>query len=147
MSLLGRMVGMRASSSKPKNPRAIFQFHDGARDRWIDPVEAWSKMEDHCKGDWTDLLRTLRMKLPAAPPDTDVGTIERDFATKQSQAAQQLAAAVSEAFEVPALSDADGTPTGMTRSERIALAARFESYLAGVAERARPFATSQPSTG
>jgi hypothetical protein len=117
-----------------RSPRLIFEFHDGTRRRWVDPVVAWQELTDRCGCDPAELILKLSDKSPA------FGGLAESMNRAKDDAAAKLSDAVCAAFGVEPLSDASGKPVGLTRPERVALVGRLASYLGGLAAEARPFA-------
>jgi hypothetical protein len=121
--------------------RFIFRFMDGrGKELAADPLEAWRAIEEAAGPGWPELLRLLT----APPPPGVVGDVAERRRESQEKAAAALGAAACVAFGVGPLS-ADGK-AGMTRSERVGVVASFLNWMGGVAESARPLASSRPST-
>lgn len=121
-------------------PRAIFRYSDGRRTRYADPIEAWAKLEEACGADPETLLRDVCEE----PPPGTVGEMLSAFTARRKAAADRLAAGVCVALGVAPLGP-DGS--GLTRRERVDLAAEFIIFLSRLAVAARPFVTSPSPTG
>lgn len=131
------------SRKKARDERQLFRFWDGTRYRRADPVELWAKMEGAAGEDWTDLLRLLAK----APPPGTIGDMLKLARKAQQDAATKIAEATCAAFDVSPFAE-DGTATvGLTKAERIALAASFLGFIGGLAGAARPFLRSPSPTG
>lgn len=130
-----------------RSERAIFAYSDGTRTRHVDPIAAWSKIEDSLGTEWTQLIRILTAPLPAMPAGVDATGTLATHAKAQAEASTKIADAVCGAFGVEPLSTVDGKPVGLTQSERIQLAAEFVFFVSDLAEKARPFVNSSPPTG
>ena len=122
-----------------KITRKIFRYRIGKRTRYADPVVIWSELDRLCGESWLDVLKVVG----SGPPPGTTGEILVQFRKRQDDSARRLANAVSIAFEVPPLA-ADGS--GLTVAERIALATDLARYVGGLAEQARPFASSPNPT-
>lgn len=135
-----QLFGFRTSY---RHRRQIYSFWDGTRKRRADPVETWMKLGVILGEDWTDLMETMASD---APPGT-VGASMKMWLDTQNDAATKVSAAVCQAFGVDALADAPGEETtGLTRTERIALAADFIAYMDNMAARAqRPTISLSPT--
>jgi len=128
--------------SRRQIDRQLFRYWDGTRTRYADPVVAWEAMEANAGENWTDLLKLLS----APPPPGVVGEVLKMRQRSQQTAAKKLAEAATIAFGVEPTDDADGQPTGLSVSERIALVVAFLDYIGGLAVAARPFTTSPSAT-
>lgn len=135
------MFGWLKRLTRRPPPRAVFRFHDGYGDRWADPVEAWGRIEDAAGADWPELIGLLR----AAPPPGAAGPMLDLFRKNQESAAKKLAEVVRTGFGLKPFDPETGK--GLTRSECVALAGRFLSYLGELADAARPFERSPSPTG
>lgn len=136
----------KSAIEDPADPK-IFKFHDGTRSRKVDPLEVWSRLEAAAGEEWPELLKIIRLPLPPRIPNMDTSNLEKDVLSKQRQAADTLAKIVPDAFGVTAFDDAGGKSSGLTRTQRIELVARFVVFMAELSEKARPFKSSQPLTG
>lgn len=128
--------------SRDRVPRQLFRYWDGERTRHADPVLAWELLEREAGEDWTDLLKLLS----APPPPGTVGEVLKMRQRSQQAAAKKLADAATQAFGIEPTGDADGTPTGLSVAERIALIVKFLDYIGGLAVMARPFTISPSAT-
>lgn len=124
-----------------RDTRQLYRFYDGTRYRVVDPVEAWSAMEVAAGEEWTSLMRTMA----ADPPPGTVGAALKLWYETQQDAAKKVAAAVCAAFGVAELAETDAAPIGLTRAERIALAADFMSYMGSLAAGAKKKPIPSPS--
>lgn len=139
--LLSRLLGRRPDD------RSIFPFHDGTRPRFADPVVLWARLEEACGGDPVAFVRLISQEPPPAPPGVDAAAVHADLFARKDAAARTLADAVCTAFGVEPLSDEGGTVRGLTRQRRIGLAVQLAFFLGGLAEQARPFASTRSLTG
>lgn len=111
-----------------RDPRATFEFWDGSRDRSVDPIEVWGRLNAG-----RDVEADLRTVLTPPPPGL-VGDAAGRFAEARQKAAEQLAARVCDAFGVEPYSEG----AGLTIPERIALAARYVRRMRDLGDAARP---------
>lgn len=130
-------------SRRPDRGRQIFRFWDGSRHRYADPVEVWQVLEREAGDEWPDLLKTLSTDLPPAPEGADVSTVAANFRKAQEAAGEKVGAAVCAALGVKPLAS-DGS--GLTRAERVLLAAQLLEFVGGLALAAKGKASSPQPT-
>ena len=133
----------RRFRTDPARGRSVFAYRDGhGGTRYVDPLVAWQEFEAAAGESWGEMFKVLGTKMPAIP-GVDSSSIAKDLKAKQAEAAKELAEATSKALGVPALTP-DGK--GLTRAERIALAADFLAFMGRLADAARPFVNSPAPT-
>ena len=121
----------------------VFRYHDGTRERSADPVAAWYALDDAAGRDkWQELLRAVAQELPPVPPGQDPAKFAKVHKAAESArraATVELADAVCRAFGVAPLAP-DGT--GLTLTERVALAASYLEFMGGLAGLAKAHPTT-----
>jgi hypothetical protein len=120
--------------------RNIFEFHDGTKDREVDPLEVGSVLEAECP-EYLELAETL-VSEPAIklPP----GGLTESVGNQKVEANQKLLAVTRKMFGVKPFSSVDGKRSGLTQEETLALLASFMKFMGGLADEARPFVSSPP---
>lgn len=123
---------------KPDNPRGIFEFFDGSEARRVDPIEVWSKFQEATGEELDALLREA-----SRPPTPGlIGAMAEKASIRQREAVRRLHVGIINAFSIQAY---DGH-SGLTASERVALAVQYLQFLSSLAGESRPTLASQPST-
>ncbi len=130
LALLRRLWAALFRPGVARDPRATFEFWDGARWRSVDPIAVWAALTRDLGEDLGDALATVTTP---APPGT-VGEMAAKFAAARQAAAERVADAVCRAFGVEPYADGDG----LTIPERIALAAGYVRHMASLGTAARP---------
>lgn len=129
-----------------RRTRAVFTYRDpDGRRCYADPAEVRAALSRHLPA-WAERVKELRDNSKPVPqgalPQPPEWAAERQ--ARADAAADDLAAAVSAAFDAPPLDPATGE--GWTRNERLALLTAYLEYLADLAEKHRPLASPPPAT-
>lgn len=130
LSWLRRVLAAFFRARVTRDPRATFEFWDGARWRSVDPIAVWGTLTRDLGDDLADALATVTTP---APPGT-VGDMAKKFAEARQAAAERVAAAVCAAFGVEPYADGEG----LTIPERVSLAAEYLRRMRSWGDAARP---------
>jgi hypothetical protein len=88
----------------------VFRFHDGVRRRRLDPLAAWSRLEEVGGADWIQSFRPFAI---------DSGGLDKEAAVRLGQgralAVSSLATVARRAFEIPPFDQGGRTDEGCFR--------------------------------
>jgi len=116
---------LRNLLSRPSTRRDIFSYHDGTRQRSLDP---WAALLDL----WTD-------------PEHDINLVLAGSARGEPEAQRQLEAMVRRVFDIPVFDPEDGR--GLTILELHELHARFSRYIRDLKKKLATQPTQSRPTG
>lgn len=120
-----------------ESERQIYRFHDGTRERRVDPIV---------------ILRRLNA-VPGLALDDDLALAAvsdkgPEYAVEAEKATARLVAAARAAFGLPTPADPESVDVeGLTESECLMLLTHFGNYLGGLAESSRPLSSGEPPSG
>jgi hypothetical protein len=115
--------------------RCIFQFHDGIRTRYADPVAVGTALELELP-DYQKLLDTLAQKPDELPP----GPLRAEILTQQHDTIKKLAAVARVVFKLAPVDDSSGW--GATQAEAVRVIMRYFMFMQQLARDAELFPDS-----